>query len=111
MTHNQQSTELQTNEGRSRTRKSLPLQLKNLIHLQTKNVVLNIAGSAILAFGLYNIHARSGGTEGGILGMTLLLQHWLHLDVYKRQGADFNHDAAFLLRHEYPPHCHDAFIV
>lgn len=79
MTHNQQSTELQTNEGRSRTRKSLPLQLKNLIHLQTKNVVLNIAGSAILAFGLYNIHSLSGVTEGGILGMTLLLQHWLHL--------------------------------
>lgn len=35
-----------------------------------------LAGSAILAFGLYNIHSLSGVTEGGILGATLLLQHW-----------------------------------
>ena len=35
------------------------------------------AGSAILAFGLYHIHAVSDITEGGVLGMTLLLQHWL----------------------------------
>lgn len=46
---------------------------------QIKHVVWNIVGSAILAFGLYNIHALSGVTEGGILGMTLLLHHWLHL--------------------------------
>lgn len=42
-----------------------------------KNVVLCIAGSAVLAFGLYNVHALSGVTEGGILGMMLLLHHWL----------------------------------
>ena len=35
-----------------------------------------LAGSAILAFGLYNIHARTGVTEGGVLGMLLLLRHW-----------------------------------
>lgn len=35
-----------------------------------------LIGSAILAFGLYNIHSFSGVTEGGILGATLLLQHW-----------------------------------
>ncbi|MDO5400685.1 MAG: YitT family protein [Eubacteriales bacterium] len=40
-------------------------------------VCSNILGSAILAFGLYNVHALSGVTEGGILGMTLLLRHWL----------------------------------
>lgn len=34
-------------------------------------------GSAILAFGLYNVHALSGVTEGGVLGMTLFLHHWL----------------------------------
>ena len=33
-------------------------------------------GSAIQAFGLYNIHSISGVTEGGILGLTLLLHHW-----------------------------------
>ncbi len=36
-------------------------------------------GAAILAFGLFNIHSRCGITEGGVLGMTLLLQHWLGL--------------------------------
>ena len=38
-----------------------------------------ILGSAILAFGMYNIHSVSGVTEGGILGLTLLGDHWLHL--------------------------------
>ena len=38
-----------------------------------------LAGSVILAFGLYHVHALSGVTEGGVLGMTLLLHHWLNL--------------------------------
>lgn len=33
-------------------------------------------GAFILAFGLYNIHAQSGITEGGILGATLLIRHF-----------------------------------
>ena len=34
-------------------------------------------GSAILAFGLCHIHAYSGVTEGGVLGLTLLFKnHW-----------------------------------
>lgn len=37
---------------------------------------LILLGSCILSFGLYNIHERVGVTEGGVLGMTLLLQHW-----------------------------------
>ena len=37
------------------------------------------AGSVILAFGLYHVHSFSGVTEGGVLGMTLLLDYWLHL--------------------------------
>ncbi len=41
--------------------------------------LLNLAGSAILAFGLYHVHSLSGVTEGGILGATLLLQHWFHI--------------------------------
>ena len=44
-----------------------------------KKVILCVIGSGILAFGLYNIHALSGVTEGGVLGMTLLLNHWLHI--------------------------------
>lgn len=44
-----------------------------------KNVILNIIGSAILSFGLFNIHSLSGVTEGGILGLTLFLKHWLNI--------------------------------
>ena len=47
--------------------------------LTFKSVCLSLLGSAILAFGLYNIHAFSGVTEGGQLGLTLLLQHWFHI--------------------------------
>lgn len=35
--------------------------------------------SAFQAFGMYNIHALSGVTEGGIFGLILLLAHWFHL--------------------------------
>ena len=28
---------------------------------------------------MYNIHALSGITEGGVLGATLLIDHWLHI--------------------------------
>ena len=38
-----------------------------------------LLGSAILSFGLYQIHSMAGVTEGGVLGMTLLLHHWLDL--------------------------------
>lgn len=39
----------------------------------------SVLGSAVLAFGLYHVHSVSAVTEGGVLGMTLLLQHWLEL--------------------------------
>ena len=38
-----------------------------------------LLGGAILAFGLYHIHAQSGVTEGGQLGLTLLLRHWWNI--------------------------------
>ncbi len=41
-----------------------------------KNSSIALLGGAILAFGLYHIHAQSGVTEGGQLGLTLLLHHW-----------------------------------
>ena len=34
-----------------------------------------LLGSAILAFGLFNVHSQSRITEGGVLGMVLLLDH------------------------------------
>lgn len=44
-----------------------------------KDVCTLLLGSAILAFGLYHIHAHADITEGGILGLTLLLEHWFHV--------------------------------
>ena len=44
-----------------------------------KKVCMVLLGSAVQAFGLYNIHAVSGVTEGGILGLTLLLWQWFEV--------------------------------
>ncbi len=50
-----------------------------ILRISLRSCLLALLGSAILAFGLYNVHAFSGVTEGGILGLTLLLHHWLDL--------------------------------
>lgn len=47
--------------------------------IKPKNCATALLGSAILAFGLYQIHSFSGVTEGGVLGMTLLLHHWFNI--------------------------------
>ena len=47
--------------------------LKNITF---KKCVITLLGSFILAFGLYHVHSISGVTEGGVLGATLLLEHW-----------------------------------
>lgn len=47
-----------------------------LKEIKVSSVLLLLLGSAILAFGLYNIHSVSNVTEGGILGLTLLLEYW-----------------------------------
>ena len=44
-----------------------------------RNILLNILGGVLLAFGLYNIHSFSKVTEGGILGLTLLLDYWFSI--------------------------------
>lgn len=49
---------------------------KTLPRLTWGNIGLSVIGGAILAFGLHNVHALSGVTEGGILGATLLFRHW-----------------------------------
>ena len=48
-------------------------------NITLRRCVVAALGSVILAFGLYHIHSFSGVTEGGVLGMTLLFDHWLHL--------------------------------
>lgn len=42
-----------------------------------RSAALSVLGGMILAFGLYNVHSICGVTEGGALGLTLLLEHWL----------------------------------
>lgn len=47
--------------------------------IKIKSCIILILGSSFLAFGLYNVHALSGVTEGGVLGLNLLLEHWFHI--------------------------------
>ncbi|MBR5543744.1 MAG: YitT family protein, partial [Oscillospiraceae bacterium] len=46
-----------------------------VMELKLKSCILSLIGSFILAFGLYNIHSLSGVTEGGVLGLTLLIEN------------------------------------
>ena len=47
--------------------------------LKAANCIVAFLSSALQAFGMYNIHALSGVTEGGVLGATLLFDHWFGL--------------------------------
>ena len=38
--------------------------------------IITVLSSAFLAFGLYHVHSLSGVTEGGVIGLNLLLDHW-----------------------------------
>ncbi len=40
------------------------------------NCIIIASSGVFLAFGLYNVHSLSGVTEGGILGLNLLLEYW-----------------------------------
>ena len=43
------------------------------------NCLITFFSSAFLAFGLCHVHSMSGVTEGGVLGLTLLLEHWFDI--------------------------------
>lgn len=47
--------------------------------LKPFHCILALLGAAIQALGICNIHAYSQVTEGGVLGMTLLLEHWFRI--------------------------------
>ena len=47
--------------------------------LKLSNCIIIVLASIFQAFGIYNVHALSNVTEGGVLGATLLIQHWLHI--------------------------------
>lgn len=52
-------------------------ETKELITLKGLGFIL--LGTAILSFGLHNIHQQTALTEGGVLGLILLLNHWFGL--------------------------------
>ena len=45
--------------------------------LTWKKIFLIILGGGICTFGIHNIHQRTGITEGGVIGMMLLVERWL----------------------------------
>lgn len=72
--------------------------------LTIKKILLIILGAMICSFGIHNIHQRTNITEGGIIGLMLLIEHWLdvspayitpvlditcYLIAYKFLGANF----------------------
>lgn len=48
-------------------------------NLNSISCIFAFLASGLQAFGMYNIHALSGVTEGGIFGLILLLDHWFGL--------------------------------
>lgn len=47
--------------------------------IKPKNCITALLSAAFQAFGMYNIHSVAAVTEGGVLGATLLLEHWVGL--------------------------------
>ncbi len=45
--------------------------------LSWKRIIFIMIGAAICSFGIHNIHQQTGITEGGVIGMMLLIEHWL----------------------------------
>lgn len=73
-------------------------------------MILIFLGAMIYSFGIHNIHQRTHITEGGILGMMILIEHWLgfsmayitpvldglcYLTAYRFLGARFIRISAF----------------
>ena len=47
--------------------------------LSPRRVLLLMLGAMIFSFGIHNIHQRTNITEGGVIGLMLLIEHWLHI--------------------------------
>ena len=48
-----------------------------LARFTPRRIAIIMLGTAILSFGIHNIHQRTAITEGGIIGLVLLINHWL----------------------------------
>ncbi len=65
---------------KNREKTSIRAALRALLEgVRPGSCLLALLSSALLAFGIYEVHARSGVTEGGVLGLTLLLEHWFSI--------------------------------
>lgn len=47
--------------------------------ITAKKLLLVVLGAMLCSFGIHNIHQRVNITEGGVIGLMLLIEHWLHL--------------------------------
>lgn len=47
--------------------------------LTIKKILLIMLGAMICSFGIHNIHQRTNITEGGVIGLMLLIEHWLKI--------------------------------
>lgn len=47
--------------------------------LTIRKILLIILGAMICSFGIHNIHQRTNITEGGAIGLMLLVEHWLKI--------------------------------
>lgn len=56
-------------------------KLKNWLArgLTVKKILLIMLGAAVATFGIHNIHQRVNITEGGVIGLMLLVENWLHV--------------------------------
>lgn len=67
--------------------------------LSLKKLLLIVLGAMICSFGIHNIHQRTNITEGGIIGLMLLVEHWLNISpAYITPVLDI---ACYLLAYKY----------
>lgn len=83
-----------------------------------KNLFKILLGSAVLAFGISQIHSRTIISEGGELGMELLLYHWFSLspaftsilfDVFFYSLAFFRYGKGYFKRAIFATVCYSGF--
>lgn len=57
------------------------IKLKNRLveGLTAKQILLIMLGAMIATLGIHNIHQRVNITEGGVIGLMLLVENWLHI--------------------------------
>ncbi len=62
---------------RNRNTTTAGLVRRLLDGLTLRRVGLIVLGAMICTFGIHNIHQQTGITEGGVMGLMLLVEHWL----------------------------------